>query len=138
MTVLPSKPPGYSRLLSDVKTFLEMEEIWGKQALNQIKVQIYWKIGERIYREILREGERADYGSYLLKLLAKDLEITLSHLSNTVNFYKCYPFPQHISSDLTWSHYRKLITIDDAQVYVHTRLLRFESGATVGRGDHHS
>ena len=92
-----------------------MEKIWEQQALNQIKVQIYWKIGERIYRNILREGERADYGSYLLKLLSKDLGITLSHLSNTVRFYKGYPFPQHISGDLTWSHYRKLITVEDNQ-----------------------
>ena len=38
------------------------------------RVQMYWKIGHRIQEEEQKGKERADYGSYLLKNLAKKLE----------------------------------------------------------------
>ena len=38
------------------------------------RVQMYWKIGRRIQEEEQKGKERADYGAYLLKNLAKRLE----------------------------------------------------------------
>ena len=38
------------------------------------RVQMYWQIGRRIQEEELKGKERADYGAYLLKNLAKKLE----------------------------------------------------------------
>lgn len=38
------------------------------------RVQMYWQIGRRILEEEQKGKERADYGSYLLKNLAKKLE----------------------------------------------------------------
>ena len=113
---LDARPQGYTRLLADLQSFLQMEKIWQSRALNQIKVQIYWKIGERICREIMKEQDRANYGIALLKFLAKDLKLSQGRLENMAQFYRCYPFCQHLCGELTWNHYRRLITLTDENV----------------------
>lgn len=113
---LDGRPQSYSKLLADVQTLLQMEKVWQNRATNQIRVQVYWKIGERIWRETIKEQNRSAYGATLLEFLAKDIEISLARLQNMVQFYKCYPYNQHLSGELTWNHYRKLITLPDEKV----------------------
>ena len=108
---MKSQPKGYKKLLCDVEHLLHMEKVWGIKAINQIKIQINWKIGEKICKHVLREQDRAEYGQHLVKIISKDLNISPKLLSDSIRFYKAYPFSQHISSDLTWSHYRILITL---------------------------
>ena len=64
---------------------------------------------ERSYKD------RADYGEYLIANLARDLEIKRRDLYNIVRFYRLYPIVSSVSTQLSWTHYRYLITLDDNQ-----------------------
>jgi predicted nuclease of restriction endonuclease-like (RecB) superfamily len=68
-------------------------------------------IGERIVREELKHKERAEYGKYLVENLSADLEVEKSELARIVKFYRQYPIMATLSQQLSWSHYRELITL---------------------------
>ena len=60
--------------------YTEVREIIASARQNAVRsvdfcrVQMYWQIGRRILDEEQKGKERADYGTYLLKNLAKKLE----------------------------------------------------------------
>ena len=65
-------PEGYKALREDIAYLLEKAKLQAYKAVDNIRVQTYWQIGERITREELKEG-RADYGKKVIPLLAEDL-----------------------------------------------------------------
>ena len=68
------------------------------------RVQMYWQIGRRIQEEELKGKERADYGAYLLKNLAKKLEpeygsgFSYRQLLFCKQFYRMYPIANALRS----------------------------------------
>ena len=83
------------------------------------RVQMYWNIGRRIFEEEQQGKERADYGTYLIRQLAKVLEpeygsgFSVRQLEQSRQFYRTYPIANTLRSQLNWSQYRRLIQIDD-------------------------
>lgn len=83
------------------------------------RVQMYWRIGRRIQEEEQKGKERADYGTYLLKNLAKKLEpeygsgFSVRQLEMCRQFYRIYPIANTVCSQLNWSQYKLLISIPD-------------------------
>lgn len=83
------------------------------------RVQMYWRIGQRIQEEEQKGKERADYGAYLLKNLAKKLEpeygsgFSVRQLEMCRQFYRVYPIANTVCSQLNWSQYKLLISISD-------------------------
>ena len=69
------KVKGYNNLLNDIKSILQKGITKAYKAVDNIKVQTYWQIGERVVREELEYGERADYGRKIIIKLVKDLKI---------------------------------------------------------------
>ena len=55
---------------------------------------------------------RADYGRRVIERLAEDLEISETVLRRSVQFAQRFPIPA-TRQELTWSHYRTLMTIPD-------------------------
>ena len=88
--------------------------------MNFIRVQMYWNLGKRIFEEEQQGKERADYGTYLIRDLAKVLEpeygsgFSERQLKFCRQFYRTYPIGNTLRSQLNWSQYRRLIQIDDA------------------------
>lgn len=84
------------------------------------RVQMYWNIGRRIVEEEQQGKERADYGKYLLKNLAKALEpeygsgFSYRQLNFCRQFYRAYPIMNAVRSQLNWTQYRLLIQIADS------------------------
>jgi predicted nuclease of restriction endonuclease-like (RecB) superfamily len=80
---------------------------------------MYWRLGERIFIEEQHGKERAEYGSYLLKNLAKVIEpefgsgFSIRQLELCRQFYRIYPITNALRSQLNWYQYRLLIRIDD-------------------------
>ena len=80
---------------------------------------MYWNIGKRIFEEEQHGKERADYGAYLIKNLAKELEpeygsgFSVRQLEQSRQFYRTYPIANTVRSQLNWSQYRRLIQIQD-------------------------
>ena len=88
-------------------------------AANSAMVEAYWNVG----REIVEKqggGERAAYGDGLIDRLSAKLTAEFGPGYTRVNlfymrrFYLAFPNVHTVCEQLTWSHYRTLITIEDA------------------------
>ncbi|MDT3403778.1 hypothetical protein QE417_002850 [Mucilaginibacter terrae] len=70
---------------------------------------MYWQIGERIFEEEQGGGERAEYGSRLLKFLSEKLQPQFSTVFSDRNlawfrqFYKNFPIVSALRTQLSWS-----------------------------------
>ena len=103
----------YTALLQELKSILNSGLNNAYKAVDNIKVQTYWQLGERIVREELQYKSRAEYGKYLLKNLSGDLGITRDEISRIISFFKTYPIVGTLSQQLSWSHYTRLIVVTD-------------------------
>jgi predicted nuclease of restriction endonuclease-like (RecB) superfamily len=80
-------------------------------------VEAYWDIGRQIEESI---GDRAEYGKRLLQYLSIGLTeefgkgFTVANLRNMRQFYHLFPNRYALRSDLSWTHYRLLMRIDDS------------------------
>lgn len=101
--------------------------------VNFIMVQTYFEIGRMIIEEEQNGKERADYGKSLLKELSKVLTkefgkgFSITNIQQMRNFYLVYQKQQTVSANsvkaiqqtvtanfqLSWSHYLKLMRIDN-------------------------
>lgn len=109
------KLEGYEQLLKDVKSILERGLSRAYQAVDNIRVQTYWQIGERVTREELLHQDRADYGERLVEQLARDLGYSRRLMYEIVRFYKTYPIVHALHAQLSWTHYRQLIALEDKE-----------------------
>jgi len=102
---------GYASILKDIKSLLEKAKLQAYKSVDNIRVQTYWQIGERITREELQHNERADYGKRLIENLAKDLGFARRLMFEIMQFYKVYPIVHALSAQLSWTHYNLLVRI---------------------------
>ena len=101
----------YSQLLEEIKSILQRGLGKAYKAVDNIRVQTYWQVGERIVREELANKERAGYGEKIIDNLADDLSFRRDELYRMVQFYKTYPIVVTVSQQLSWSHYMELIKL---------------------------
>ena len=82
---------------------------------------LYWQIGKRIQSEVLK-GERAEYGKQIIASLSKKLTLAYGKGWSYRQLHYCLriaeTFPDEkilhtLCSQLSWSHLRLLIIIDD-------------------------
>ena len=104
---------------------LDLKFIIADASLNAIRsvdfhrTVMYWKIGERIFNEEQHGKERADYGNYLIKYLSEQLQpefgsgFSIRNLNWYRQFYKTFPIVNALRSQLSWTHYRLLLSVDN-------------------------
>ena len=86
--------------------------------VNFVMVETYWNIGKQIY-EAQDENQRAEYGKGLLKFLSPKLTkefgkgFTVANLKNMRQFYMTFPKSYALRSQLSWTHYRLLMRVQD-------------------------
>ncbi len=103
----------YGNLLNELKSILNKGLARAYKAVDNIKVQTYWQIGERIVRDEIENKERADYGQFLIKNIAADLNIDQKELYKIVKFFRLYENVVTLSRQLSWNHYVELIRIEN-------------------------
>lgn len=89
--------------------------------INQTMVTTYFEIGRKIVEEEQNGKDRADYGKSLLQDLSKVLTsefgkgFSVTNIQQMRSFYLSYQKQQTLSVNfkLSWSHYLKLMRIDD-------------------------
>ena len=85
-------------------------------AANKAMVAVYWEIGKQIAEAV---GDRAEYGRGLLKYLSEKLTLefgkgfTERNLRAMRQFYETFPIRHTLRAELSWSHYRLLMRIDE-------------------------
>lgn len=82
-------------------------------------VEAYWNIGKKIV-EVEQNGEtKAKYGSKLISELSKQLTVDFGKGFNTTNlkmmrqFYLIFPNRHTLCDQLSWSHYRLIMRIEN-------------------------
>ncbi len=102
-----------------IRSIIDKARSTAVRSVDFCRVQMYWNIGKRIFEEEQQGKERADYGAYLIKNLAKELEPEYGsgfgerQLKFCRQFYRTYPIGNTLRSQLNWSQYRLLIQIPD-------------------------
>ena len=87
-------------------------------AVNFVMVETYWNIGKKIY-EAQGESERTEYGTGLLKYLSEKLTsefgkgFTITNLKYMRMFYIAFPNRHSLRDQLSWTHYRLLLKVED-------------------------
>ncbi len=105
--------------IGDIRSIIDEARATAVRSVDFSRVQMYWNIGKRIFEEEQQGKERADYGTYLIKKLAKELEPEYGsgfgerQLKFYRQFYRFYPIGNTLRSQLNWSQYRLLIQIPD-------------------------
>jgi len=83
------------------------------------RVQLNWHIGGYIFEDEQQGKVRAEYGKYLIKYLSKNLEpvygssYSKRNLYFFIQFYKSFPIVNELRSQLNWSQYRLLSSVDN-------------------------
>ena len=87
-------------------------------AVNSAMVQAYWEIGKEIHKAC-GENDRAEYGKKLLEYLSEHLTkefgkgFTVANLKNMRQFYLTFPNGYALRSELSWTHYRLLMRVEN-------------------------
>ncbi len=107
--------------LEDVRGILREARRKAYAATNFIMVEAYWNIGRRIVEEEQGGKKRADYGSQLIRNLARGLGdefgngVSVANLKNFKQFYLTFPDAGKsytLCSLLSWSHWRLVMRVE--------------------------
>lgn len=106
--------------VNEIRSIINTARANAVRSVDFCRVQMYWAIGQRIVEKEQQGKERADYGSYLIRNLAREIEpefgsgFGVRQLEMCRQFYRVYPIANALRSQLNWSQYRMLIQIPDA------------------------
>ena len=110
---------GAAALLNDVRQLIEQARTHVASTANSAQTLLYWRVGERIRREVLGEA-RADYGEQIVSTLSTQLvqaygqSFGLRSLRRMVQFSEVFPDAQIVatlSRELSWSHFIEILPL---------------------------
>ncbi len=105
--------------ISDIRKIITQSRENAIHAIDFQRVLMYWHIGRRIFEEEQDGKKRADYGTFMIKKLAEQLEpefgsgFSYRMLNLYRQFYKTFPIMNALRSQLNWTQYKMIIRIDD-------------------------
>jgi predicted nuclease of restriction endonuclease-like (RecB) superfamily len=108
-----------TNIIADMRQIIETAKSNAIRSVNFQRVVMYWKLGERIIVEEQQGRMRANYGSYLIRNLAKTLEpdygsgFSIRQLERARQFYSVYPIASALRTQFNWLQYKLLISIGD-------------------------
>ena len=115
------QPTAQNALLSNIRELLNQGRKQVFQAVNAAMVQTYWEIGRLIVEDEQQGQARAEYGKGVLKTLSTALTnefgkgFDVRNLSNMRSFYQAYPIWNAVRTELSWTHYRTLLKVENEQ-----------------------
>jgi len=108
-------------LLQDLREMIANTRQDVARSVNSALVMLYWNVGQRIRKEILKE-KRADYGREIFSTLSKKLVeefgdgFSHTNLFRMTRFAEFFPNEQTVatlSRQLSWSHFVEIIPLKD-------------------------
>ena len=108
-------------LLNDIRQLINEARKRTAVAVNVSLTMLYWEIGGRIRRDVLKE-ERAEYGKEIVNALSRQLSqeygkgFSRANLFHMIRFAEVFPdleIVHALSRQLSWTHFRQLIYLDD-------------------------
>jgi predicted nuclease of restriction endonuclease-like (RecB) superfamily len=112
-------PLAQASVLTDLRSLIEQARSQVAQAANSALTLLYWKVGQRIRVEILKEA-RADYGGQIVATLSRQLVhdygkgFTEKSLRRMVQFAETFPeeaIVVPLIRQLSWSHFVEILPL---------------------------
>ncbi|MFA6988935.1 MAG: PDDEXK nuclease domain-containing protein [Candidatus Gastranaerophilaceae bacterium] len=109
----------YSGLFDRISSIIEQSRQRIVTSVNTEMVHCYWAIGKEIIEEEQKGRERAEYGKAIIDNLSNNLidrfgkGYSKRNLWSFRQFYLTYQNVNALRAELSWTHYRSLIRIDE-------------------------
>ena len=106
------------KFYNEIKNILYRARNKVYKTANFVMVEAYWNIGKSIIEE-QGGNEKAEYGAGLLKELSKQMTqdfgkgFTVTNLKYMRQFYLMFPNGHALRGELSWTHYRLLIKVEN-------------------------
>lgn len=114
-------------VITDIKAIILHAQEKAIRSVDHERTLMYWLIGQRIFEEEQQGKDRADYGNYLTKFIAEQLEpeygsgFSKRQIELFRQFYRTFPIANALRSQLGWTHYKMLIRLgsqDQREFYI--------------------
>ena len=108
-----------SELLDAIRKVLHQARSHLQKTVNHTMVQAYWQVGCLIVEQEQQGEQRAAYGKQQLLNLSENLQaefgkgFDVSNLRNMRKFYLAFPIQDAVRPELSWTHYRRLIRLEN-------------------------
>jgi predicted nuclease of restriction endonuclease-like (RecB) superfamily len=109
----------FPRLLSSLQALIHAARQQALRSVDVIQVKTCWSVGRHIVEFEQAGTTRADYGKRLIAQLAERLTAEFgkgfdaSNLRYMRLFYQAFPNCDALRHELSWTHYRSLIRVED-------------------------
>ena len=103
---------------NEIKNILNIARNKVYKTANFVMVEAYWNIGKSIIEE-QGGNDKAEYGAGLIKELSKQMTqdfgkgFTVTNLKYMRQFYLMFPNSHALRDELSWTHYRLLIKVEN-------------------------
>lgn len=106
-------------LVADLRRLIAEARWQAAAAVNVALTLLYWRVGDRIQREVLG-NERAGYGEEIYATLSRELAVEFgrgfeaTNLRRMVQFAEAFPdegIVATLSRELSWSHFKELLPL---------------------------
>jgi predicted nuclease of restriction endonuclease-like (RecB) superfamily len=115
---LPAGAP--QELVAQLRTLIQEARRQALRAVDTVQVRTCWEVGRHIVEFEQAGAERAEYGVHLLPRLAGRLTAEFGRGFDASNlrymrlFYQAFPKCDALRHELSWTHYRSLLKVEDA------------------------
>ena len=116
-----TEPHALGELAADIRSLIEATRVRVAQTVNAELVLLYWRIGDRIRRDILGQA-RADYGEQIVSTLSRQLTeeygtgFSRQNLFHMIRFAEAWPDQTQIAGlgqQLGWSHFKEILYLEN-------------------------
>lgn len=108
-------------LYNNIATLIKGAQKSVRATVNSVMVITYWNVGKLIVEDEQQGMYRAEYGKNILKQLSEKLTtefgkgFDITNLRKMRQFYRFYPKQDAVSLELSWTHYRHLLKVENQQ-----------------------
>ena len=112
--------PSFNGLLRDLRALIAESRQQVLRAVDVVQVRTCWGVGRHIVEFEQGGAARARYGARLVPRLAERLTAQFgsgfdaSNLHKMKQFYLAFPILDALRPELSWTHYRTLLRVEDA------------------------
>jgi len=105
--------------VEEIKGIIEDSRVKAIRAVDHVRVKMYWELGRKIVEEEQQGKFRAKYKDFVIRKLSEVLQpqfgsgFNIRQLERCRQLYHYFPIAAAVRPQLTWTHYRLLLRIDN-------------------------
>ncbi len=113
--------PSMEGMVASLRVIIQSGRDQALRAVDIVQVRTCWEVGRHIVEFEQGGADRAQYGARLLPRLAEHLKASFGrgfderNLRHMRAFFTAFPIWNALRSELSWTHYRLLLRVEDVQ-----------------------